>query len=211
MASRSEPSGSWRGLSVRQLTLIFLGAVGVCAIFFALGYLVGANRQPANAGPMTEQVPPPSEIPPTVNPPAKTNPASESEGTPGSQSSVIEQNINPSAPASAVATPSHSDGDQATQPAPQSVRHVIRAPSAPQGPAQGLMVQVAASHAEADAASLARALRAEGYHSVLVTPRQAGLRDHIYRVQVGPYGSRPQALEAMRKLSEKGYYPFIKR
>lgn len=203
MATRSEPSGSWRGLSVRQLTLIFLGAVGVCAMFFALGYLVGANGRPANNGLTAEQVPPPSEIPPTVNPPAQSSPLPEPETSPGSQPSVIEQDIKPTA------VPTHSSAAPEAKTTPQSVRTTLQ-PSIPPTPTRGLMIQVAASHTEADASQLVKTLRAQGYHSVLITPQEAGMHDHIYRVQVGPYGSRPLALAAMRKLNQKGFHPFIK-
>src|SRR5579885_3570624 len=74
MASKSDPPGALRSLSVRQLILIFFGAVGVCAVFFALGFLVGSNgRTPNPSAPQVERVAPPSEIPPTVNQPLESS------------------------------------------------------------------------------------------------------------------------------------------
>lgn len=204
MATRSDPPRGSRGLSVRQLTLVFLGAVGVCALFFALGYLVGVNGRPAATDLATEQVPPPSEIPPTVNPPAQSNSLPETR----TQSSVIEQNIEPTS-ASPASNPSQPSRIQEAPARPQNAQPVPEV-SGGQAPAKGIMIQVAASHTAGSASQLVKALRAEGYHSVLVTPQEAGFNDHIYRVQVGPYESRPQAIAAMHTLSQKGFHPFIK-
>ncbi len=72
------------------------------------------------------------------------------------------------------------------------------------------MIQVAATHTEQDAQSLVKTLAAHGYHARLVTPQQAGARDSLYRVQVGPFGSREEAIRTLHKLSREGFKPFIK-
>lgn len=213
MTSRSN---SGRGLSVRQLTFIFLGAVGVCALFFALGYLVGTNNRPPDSGLATEQVQPPGEIPPTVNPPAQTSNSAQTQADHSSQASVIEQNLNPSSTRAAAGAPPAASAAKAT-PAP-SDQNVQRQPQAAFVPvhsrtrpsAHGVMVQVSASHARQEASTLVKRLKSQGYSAALVTPAEAGTHDHIYRVQVGPYTSRREAMRVMEKLGRAGFRPFIK-
>ncbi|MGH9469466.1 MAG: SPOR domain-containing protein [Terriglobia bacterium] len=212
MANRSD-SGGPKGLSVRQLTLIFLGAVGVCALFFALGYLVGTNNRPADSGLATEQVPPPGEIPPTVNPPVQYSDAEQTPLDRPGQGSVIEQNIN-STPAPAAAAAPTAPVKQAPPPAAaeRSTRKSPSTPAAilPAARAKGLMIQVSASHAEQEASTLVRKLKSQGYSALLVTPEEAGAHDRIYRIQVGPYATRRQAMQAMERLGRAGFKPFIK-
>lgn len=175
-----------RGLSVKQWTLVFFGAVVLCAIFFAVGYLVGSHGPKAVAGPAIEQVPPPSAVPAPINPPLEDS-AAPSASSPNSRgATVIEQNL-----------PSRSAGQRAS------------VASQPAG-GSGVMIQVAALSAQADAESLLKTLKAHGYHAFLVTPQEAGGRDNFYRIQIGPFGSRDQALKPLQKLSEQGFRPFIK-
>ncbi|HET7100331.1 MAG TPA: SPOR domain-containing protein [Terriglobia bacterium] len=204
-----------KGLSVRQLTAIFFGAVAVCAMFFALGFLVGRNGRAHNAAlAAVEQVPPPSEIPPTVNPPAQnsdSNAAGVNPASNDSSSSVTEQDLKPTVP-----TPSQQARQTAPAP-PQKAAAATDSPaakSAPEHPeessARAMMVQVAAVHTERDARALVRKLKSRGFHARLLTPHQARAHDHLYRVQVGPFTSRNQALPALHKLSREGFKPFIK-
>lgn len=175
-----------RGLSVKQWTLVFFGAVVLCAIFFSIGYLVGSHGPKAVAGPAVEQVPPPSEVPAPINPPLQDSSAPSASRASSRSATVIEQNL-----------PSRST-------APRSA-----ASSQPAARA-GVMIQVAALRTQSDAESLLRTLKAHGYHAVLVTPEEAGGRDSLYRIQIGPFGSRDQALKPLQKLSEQGFKPFIK-
>jgi len=57
------------GLSAVQLALVFLSGVAVCAVFFALGFVVARNQTaPAvSAESSTEEVPPPAPAPTPVN------------------------------------------------------------------------------------------------------------------------------------------------
>lgn len=175
-----------RGLSVKQWTLVFFGAVVLCAIFFAVGYLVGSHGPKTVAGPAVEQVPPPSAVPAPINPPLEDT-AAPSTSSPASRgATVIEQNL-----------PARSAGQRAS------------ADGEPAGHA-GVMIQVAALSTQSDAESLLKTLKAHGYHAVLVTPQEAGGRDNLYRIQIGPFGSRDQALKPLQKLSQQGFRPFIK-
>jgi len=214
MASKSDPSGASRGLSVRQLTLIFFGGVGACAVFFALGFLVGSNwRTSSSSAPQVERVSPPSEIPPAVNQPLESSDSSGGASNSNSKSqspTVVEQDLNPtnaaspssSPPSSAPASTSTSTHSSASNAAAQQIS---------EEPTRGrVMVQVAATHTEQDAQSLVKTLTAHGYHARLVTPQQAGARDDLFRVQVGPFGSREEAIPTLHKLSREGFKPFIR-
>src|SRR5579884_975099 len=108
MASKSDPPGALRSLSVRQLILIFFGAVGVCAVFFALGFLVGSNgRTPNPSAPQVERVAPPSEIPPTVNQPLESSDSGATSNSKSQTPAVIEQDLKPTSvsPTSASSPP----------------------------------------------------------------------------------------------------------
>ncbi|MGH9397564.1 MAG: SPOR domain-containing protein [Terriglobia bacterium] len=191
-----------RGLSLRQLTFIFFAAVGLCAIFFALGFLIGANRRNSVASPVVEQVPPPSDVPAPVDTPLQDSqaggalPASKSKQSP----TVIEQNL-PSSRTGAEPTSRAGTGQPAKVSAPQAARHAGQ---------PGVMVQVAALRTERDAQSLLRVLKSHGYRAILLTPGNAHARDNLYRVQVGPFPARAQAVRALHKLSSQGFRPFIK-
>jgi DedD protein len=210
--SNPGPAAGPRSLSVRQLVVIFFLAVAVCAVFFALGFVVANNQNTSRAEPTAEQVAPHSEIPPTVNPPeqesqaAATPPASESKPD---SSTVVEQDLKsgaapplPAAPVERttkeISTPSSTE---AASPSSPAVPVPIRS-SEP----RGIMVQVAASHTEAHARYLVHSLRARGFSAVLIAPRGA----HVYRVQVGPFRSRREATRTARLLSQDGFRPFIR-
>ncbi|HLI31010.1 MAG TPA: SPOR domain-containing protein [Terriglobia bacterium] len=210
MASRSEQTAGPGGLSVRQLTLIFLGAVGVSAMFFALGFLVGNNRRAASAVPSVEQISPPGEIPPVVNPPAQSaqsagpapNPAA------GEASPIVEQDIKSQ---NAPSPKSQSNAAAVTlAPPSSSVPAPAQAPSLAETAGGRVMLQVAALRTQREARSLERRLKAHGFASVLLTPREAGTRDRMYRVQVGPFATRVKALAAQKKLKRAGFRSFIK-
>ncbi|MGH9406213.1 MAG: SPOR domain-containing protein [Terriglobia bacterium] len=211
MASISSQQG--RGFSVRQLTFIFLVLAAVCAIFFALGFLTGANRRSAVATPSAEQVPPPSVIPPPVNAPVDD---ADSGSAPKSQASdVIEQDLKQPARAAATATSALDAGHGAspatarTEAAHESAPREHRARAAASS-RRGLMVQVAALRTEQDARSLLGVLKSRGYRATVVTPQQAHAGDRLYRVQVGPFGDRAAALKTLHKLGGEGFRPFIR-
>lgn len=200
---------------MRQLTFIFFGAVGICALFFALGFLVGVNRRSAASVPAVEQVPPPSVIPPAVDAPLQSAAAgSHTASTP--QSMVIEQNLKTASQAPATAQAQSSPPAEqgavnaekaATRAKEEKTAPGMTASSASAG--RGIMVQVAALRTEKDAQSLDRTLKSRGYPAVVLNG--AASRDGLYRVQVGPFASRDAALRTLRRLSSQGFRPFIRQ
>lgn len=208
----NQGSGSGRSLSVRQLMFIFFLAVTVCAIFFALGFVLGSNQNASRQAQSVEQVAPHSEIPPAVNPSAQESQSSgnASAAAPGVGSSgVTEQDLKDGgipAPPPPVSSRSSETKANPAQVQPSSLEsEAISAPA--RSPAsQGIMVQVAASRTEGHAQSLVHKLRERGFRAVLIEPRGS----KIYRVQVGPFTSRREAVRTVKRLTREGYRPFIR-
>jgi len=212
MTERIEHEQDEKGLSARQLILVFLTGVAVCGVFFALGFLVGYNERTSKLTPATERVAPSSAIPPTVNPPPDTSQPASKE--PAADATTVA----PPEAAPPLAGGAKSSSTEAPAPAapPPAKPETHGAESAAPVPASGevgvgLTVQVAASRAKQDAEALVKILKDRGYPVFLVTPEYAHANDNLYRVQVGPFRSREDAEKVRKKLSEEGFKPFIKK
>lgn len=217
---------------MRQLTFIFFGAVGVCALFFALGFLLGVNRRSAASLPAVEQVPPPGATPSPLDSPPLQSMNAGSQASNAHQATVIEQNLKetsesresgqPSAEraqGSAVAANTGNErraarttpGSTAT---PRTLRLVERSESSERikptkHVERGVMVQVAALRTGRDAQSLLHTLKSHGYAAVLLTPAET--HDSLYRVQVGPFATRAEAVRMLHRLGSQGFRPFIRQ
>jgi cell division septation protein DedD len=73
----------------------------------------------------------------------------------------------------------------------------------------GYTVQVAASREKGDAEKLMKELRSRGFDVFVVPPKYSEAKDNLYRVQVGPYGTREEPCESATGCKE-GFKPFIK-
>src|SRR5271157_543937 len=248
------------GLSAIQLALVSLTGIAVCAVFFALGFLVARNQQPptvlANAN--TEPVPPPGPAPTPVKSPVgattseNTSPApaptpvkspvgaTTSENTSSApapapvKSAVGATTSEHTSPASAPAeggiisrsNPAPNPGSSAPSASTSSTlpirarevplkndsKRLPAPPSRPAGPAPGgkIVVQVSAVGVRQDAETLVTLLKSRGYPAFLVTPEAARARDKLFRVQVGPYKSDPEAIGVRNKLVADGFKPFVR-
>ena len=212
MEQRTDSRSAARGLTVKQLTFIFIAGVGICAIFFTLGFLVGSNERNVSANNLAEErVSPPGEIPPPVNPPADTgqspgaNPASPN-GV-DSSGQIQEQTIPATAPPDATSSRASSSTPLLSVPTAKATLKKLPAASKP---GSGVIVQIAALHSVKDAESMVASLRSQGYPAFLVPPDQTHTNDGIYRVQVGPYSARRAAEKVKNKLAREGFNPFIK-
>jgi cell division septation protein DedD len=200
-----------RGLSARQLALVFLTGVAVCGVFFSLGFLVGYNERSTRMAPVTERVSSPPAIPPTINTPLETTqlgpggqapstnsippPVSQAQTTPISQSSERESETS------------------APPPAPPSRPEPGEKKSASGAGGQagnGFIIQVVASRTKQDAETLVKILRGRSFPAILVTPEAAHAGDKLYRVQVGPFASKSEAERAQKKLIQEGFKPFLR-
>jgi cell division septation protein DedD len=200
MTDRLHPDHDERGLSARQLVLVFLGIVTVCAVFFAAGFLVGYNERTSKELPITERVTPSSIIPPTVNPPMKSEGISSMDSAPKSKPAeptpVPEEHVRAASP-----PPAPHEAPPAARPAAQKES----------GGAGRFVLQVAATGSRQDADEVAKGLKARGFPAFVVSPPQANAGDKLYRVQVGPYPTREAAEQAKPKLEQVGFkQPFIK-
>jgi len=199
---RDIPGAQKEGLSVRQLVLLFLAGVAVCAVFFALGFVVGYNERPSVYVAESERVAGSgSVIPPVVNRPVEND-----EPPPNA----------PAGKASEPQTerlPGSEPGDE-----PSEAPSVSQKPSNPRSDSTeansraeaGIVLQVVASSSQKDAENLVSALKSRGYPAFLVMPQQAHASDNLFRVQLGPFATRQNAEKFRKKLSDEGFHPFFR-
>jgi len=222
MAKRTERFQDEKGPSARHLVLMFLAAVAVCGVFFALGYVVGYNHSPSKTTPVTENVTGSGNIPPTVNPPAggSSQPSAQSPETEdvGSGSASIPKPERPQPLATEPAAAPHAQAQKppvksapqmAQKSKPAAAAQKRPAPSAPTHAGSHFAVQVMASKTRADAENLRTLLKSHGYQVYVLSPQQAHAKDNLYRVQVGPFPSRVAADRARDKLEGEGLRPFV--
>jgi cell division septation protein DedD len=193
------------GLSVRQMIVFFMAGVAVCAVFFALGFVVGYNNQrPAGGSTETENVSGASPaIPPTVNQPLEKDQAPAAAKNPNSAEPQTEQVSAPTPPAEPAKAPGR--GAKAS-----SVPPVSSAESRPRVESS-ISLQVVASSSRKDAENLVTTLKARGYPAFLATPQDAHASDNLFRVEVGPFSTRQEAEQARKHLNDDGFKPFLRR
>jgi DedD protein len=204
-----------KSVSTRQLLLIFLAGVAVCGVFFALGFLVGYNQRSGRSlAAETERVAVPARVSPPQSSPAE-NPAP---ATP--------PEVKPVAVTDAVTAAPPKDSKRLDRAAEQ-LADIGPLPEAEKSdepalnqskPAKthssgtaGIFLQVAALGSHREATKILAKLHGHGYPAVLLKPHQTGHADKLFRVQVGPYGSRADADSARQKIASLGYKPFIIR
>src|SRR5271157_412733 len=193
-------------LGTGKLLGLFFFLVGICALFFALGYSLGRKSEPSIAAASTAAVPQPAPV-------AGKAGSSTAAGPPMTfYKSVEQKDTNPELtpttetkpetagqPASANAGPTSTPGQ--TPPANPG-------DSATALPTGGYLVQVAAVTKQEDADALVDALKKKDYPA-FVAAQPAN--DKFFRVQVGPYSDIKDA-EAMRtRLIGDGYSPIVKK
>jgi DedD protein len=188
-------------LGTGKLLVLFFGLVGVCALFFALGYSLGRKSEPTIAAASA------AVAPQTVSGPNKSSSGSAS--TPMTFYKSVEQKdanpeLTPAADSktdtSALAAPANANATP-TPPAstPDSTTTL---------PTGGYFVQVAAVSKQEDADSLVDALKKKLYPAFVAAQVTS---DKLFRVQVGPFQDVKEA-EAMRtRLIADGYSPIVKK
>lgn len=194
MNEKGKPSQDDRGLTARQMVMILLAVVAVCAVFFAAGFVVGFNERTSKDAPSTERVEPSDVIPPTVNHPLEKRESASggaAAASPQSPKPLAEEDLRrPAKPAVKVEGPP----EKATAAAPRE---------------SNFAVQVAASGDREDAEKIVKTLRSHGFPAFVAPPEKAG--DKLYRVQVGPYPTREAAEKIKPRLEQEGFkQPFIK-
>jgi DedD protein len=196
-------------LGTSKLLGLFFGLVAICAVFFALGYMLGRKSDAAlSAAAIGGTI---QSAPSGVKPGGSTNPAPSM-----TFYKAVEQKD-----ASAQLTPASEDGNtgngasgqglesQATE--SENTKAAIAAtPSDPTAaaPAAGYLVQVAAVSKQDDAEALVDALKKKQYPAFVAAN---SAMDKLFRVQVGPFFDI-KAAESMRAhLVDDGYNPILKK
>jgi DedD protein len=187
-------------LGTGKLLVLFFGLVGVCALFFGLGYSLGRKSEPTIASAST-----------AVVPQASFNTSKGSGGSTGAAPPMtfykaVEQKeatpeLTPPADAKTETTTA-ANASSAQVPANNAADPSTTLPSA------GYFVQVAAVSKQEDADALVDALKKKDYPAFVAS---AAATDKLFRVQLGPFSDVKDA-EAMRtKLVGDGYSPILKK
>lgn len=186
-------------LGTGKLLVLFFGLVGICALFFALGYSLGRKSEPAITTASA------AVAPQTV--PGTNKASSGSPAAPMTFYKAVEQkDANPEltpAADSKTETPAPAAAPALAQTAPGN-----SSDPATTLPTSGYLVQVAAVSKQEDADSLVDALKKKQYPAFVADPVPT---DKLFRVQVGPFSEAKDA-EAMRaRLIADGYSPILKK
>jgi len=203
-------------LGTGKLLVLFFGLVGVCALFFALGYSLGRKSEP---GLTTAS----AAIPPQTS--SNTNKASSATTSPPSMTfykAVEQKQASPdlvpptdtktdTVATPTASTPTSNTPASTTTPAsstPAQPPATTAADPATTLPPSGYFVQVAAVSKQEDADALVDALKKKDYPAFVAAQSTT---DKLFRVQLGPFADIKDA-EAMRtKLVGDGYSPILKK
>jgi DedD protein len=183
-------------LGTGKLLVLFFGLVGVCALFFALGYSLGRKSEPSlmatSAG-----------MPAQAAPVGKTNSGAPANPPMTFYKNVEQKDANPQlTPATDTRT------DAAPVPADAANAPLVNAPDPTTLSTAGYFVQVAAVSKQEDAASLVDALKKKQYPAFVAAQSAS---DKLFRVQVGPYTDVKEAESMRTRLISDGYSPILKK
>ena len=185
-------------LGTGKLLVLFFGLVGVCALFFALGYSLGRKSDlgvaaASNAG----------------TPKVSTSANRASSGAAASPQMTFYKNVE------------QKDANAELNPATETKPDTAAAAAAPDKSAQnngvdpattiptsGYFVQVAAVSKQEDADSLVDALKKKEYPAFVAS---TAANDKLFHVQLGPYSDAKDAEGMRTKLIGDGYNPILKR
>jgi cell division septation protein DedD len=191
-------------LGNRQLISVFLIVVILLGVFFSMGYIVGRNSSPSDAGrnsAVAKSVEPPAETP---TPATSAAPPQTSAPVPETKTAAPERvTTHAEQPAAEVPPP---------KPAPASPAKEKRSPSPPPAPARyerasitgeppaGDYWQVVAT-ARPDAEIVAEALGKKGMHAIVAPAPKEG----IFRVLVGPLKDSATQAQTRTDLEAAGF------
>jgi len=191
-------------LGTGKLLVLFFGLVGVCALFFALGYSLGRKSEPAVTTASAALTPQTS-----LNA-TKANGGSTGNAAPSMTfyKAVEQKDANPELTAPADAKADTTAAANSTTTTTAATPAVNPNDSTTALPISGYFVQVAAVSKQEDAEALVDALKKKEYPAFVAAQATT---DKLFRVQLGPYGEAKEA-EAMRtRLIGDGYSPILKK
>jgi len=190
-------------LGTGKLLVLFFGLVGVCALFFALGYSLGRKSEPAVTAAS-------AATPPTSSNTSKVSGATSNSAPPMTFYKAVEQkDANPQL------TPPDSKTDStATAATPTAATAPASTPAAGANesattlPTSGYFVQVAAVSKQEDAEALVDALKKKEYPAFVAAQLAS---DKLFRVQLGPFPEVKEAEAVRARLIGDGYSPILKK
>jgi DedD protein len=192
-------------LGTGKLLFLFFGLVGICALFFALGYSLGRKSEPglttaSAAAPQTSPNMNKASTAAPVQPPMTFYKSVEQKTASPDLTPPTDTKTDTTA---APTTPAPANGTSASAPASTTADPATMLPAS-----SSYFVQVAAVSKQEDADALVDALKKKDYPA-FVAPQSA--TDKLFRVQLGPFTDVKDA-EAMRtKLVGDGYSPILKK
>ncbi len=191
-------------LGTGKLLVLFFGLVGVCALFFALGYSLGRKSEPTVAAAS-------AATPATSSNPSKASGASTANPPPSMTfyKSVEQKDANPqlTPPADTKTDTSATAATNSTTTAPATTPAANPNDSATALPASGYFVQVAAVSKQDDAEALVDALKKKNIRHLL----RRATTDKLFRVQLGPFAEVKEAEAIRTRLIGDGYSPILKK
>jgi cell division septation protein DedD len=193
-------------LGTGKLLFLFFGLVGVCALFFGLGYSLGRKSESSlatNSSPAAPQVS------------SNTNKAGSGVASNPAQPLTFYKSVEQKDANAELTPPTNSKTDtNAAAPTNGTTSAGTASPTANASessatlPTSGYFVQVAAVSKQEDAQALVDALKSKEYPA-FVAPQAS--TDKLFRVQLGPFADVKDA-EAMRtRLIGDGYSPILKK
>lgn len=189
-------------LGTGKLLLLFFGMVGICAVFFALGYSLGRKSDTVVTTASAAGVPQPS---------SNTSKATSGSAAPAMTFyKAVEQKqanaeLTPSAETKTVTNATAQTSAPANSGSPQQQSNGVD--PATTMPLSGYFVQVAAVSKQEDADALVDALKKKEYPAFVATPAS----DKLFRVQLGPFSDIKDAEGMRTKLVGDGYSPILKK
>ena len=193
-------------LGTGKLLVLFFGLVGVCALFFALGYSLGRKSEPTltAASAATPRI---SSNTTKAGGASTATPAPSMTFYKSVEQKDANSELTPPADTKADSTAAAATNTPTTT-APASPPSASPNDSAAALPSSGYFVQVAAVSKQEDAEALVDALKKKEYPA-FVAPQAT--TDKLFRVQLGPFAEVKEA-EAMRtRLIGDGYSPILKK
>jgi len=215
-------------IEYRHLAFFFLGAVCICAVFFALGFVVGRAQtvetfskeqdESKSSTVVTVGAPTKSTASKEEHPPETDLPGKDEEPKQGAVGVDYRKDLDFY---TAVKEPK---ADQNFRPGSSKADTAARSGGKP--PAAGsnrssstragsdrtgvVSLQVAALKSSSEADRLAKTLRSKGYPVFIVNPPKED-PGKLIRVQIGPYTSDADATKAKARLGSDGYTAITKR
>jgi len=188
-------------LGTGKLLVLFFGLVGICALFFALGYSLGRKSEPALAATSA------AVMPQTSSSTSKTGSGAVPSPPMTFYKAVEQKDANAQLTPAAEPKTETAATPATTGAPPQQGSPVTTSDPNTTLPTSGYFVQVAAVSKQEDADALVDALKKKEYPA-FVAPQTT---DKLFRVQVGPFSDVKDA-EAMRtRLIADGYSPILKK